>query len=93
MHIGTDRNRDSGILRNMTQSKLPNTNQSIFTTIHQLIAETGAIDVAIGKTDFKCPEELAELAAKYLKDGFNNFAPLEGVLKLREAVEIGRAHV
>ncbi len=70
----------------MIQSKLPNTNQSIFTTIHHLIEETGAIDVAIGKSDFCCPDELAELAAKYLKNGYNNFAPLEGVLKLREVV-------
>lgn len=70
----------------MIQSKLPNTNPSIFTTIHHLIEETGAIDVAIGKSDFCCPDELTELAAKYLKNGYNNFAPLEGILKLRELI-------
>ncbi|MGQ8337394.1 methionine aminotransferase [Sunxiuqinia sp. A32] len=70
----------------MIQSKLPNTKQSIFTTIHQLIEETGAIDVAIGKTDFGCPKELSALAAKYLQDGYNNYAPLEGIIELRKAI-------
>ena len=70
----------------MIKSKLPNTNQSIFSTIHHLIEETGAIDVAIGKSDFCCPEELTGLAMKYLKNGYNDFAPLEGIPKLREVI-------
>lgn len=67
----------------MTQSKLPNTNGSIFSHLNKLIEKTNALDLAIGKTDFPCPDELVKLASKYISSGFNNFAPLEGIKELR----------
>ncbi len=70
----------------MVQSKLPKTNGSVFSTVHQLIDETGALDMAIGKSDFPCVPALAELAANYLKSGYQNYAPLEGILPLRIAI-------
>ena len=70
----------------MIQSKLPNTNQSVFASTQQLIKETGAIDFAIGKTDFPCPKPLIELASKYLGQGCNNYGSLEGEIKLRERI-------
>ncbi|MFV0376655.1 MAG: methionine aminotransferase [Mangrovibacterium sp.] len=70
----------------MVQSKLPNTNKSIFSTVHGLLDETQALDMAIGKTDFAPPARLVELATHYLKAGYNNYAPLEGVLKLRSGI-------
>ena len=70
----------------MVQSKLPNTSISIFSTINQLIEEHNAIDLALGKTDFKCSQELIDLAYKYLNDGYNNYAPLEGILSLRKEI-------
>lgn len=51
-----------------------------------LIEETGAIDMANSKTDFPCAGELIRLATEYLKPEYNNFAPVEGILKLREAI-------
>jgi methionine aminotransferase len=72
----------------MSQSKLPNTKASIFSVISKLVEETGAIDLSVGKTDFPCPANLAELAAKYIREGYNNSAPLEGVRELR--VEVAR---
>ncbi|SFE47116.1 methionine aminotransferase [Sunxiuqinia elliptica] len=70
----------------MVQSKLPNTTSSSFSSICQLIEETGALDMAIGKTDFKCPQELLDLAVKYFNEGYNNYAPLEGIYPLRKGI-------
>jgi methionine aminotransferase len=70
----------------MVQSKLPNTSSSVFSSINKLIEESGAIDMAVGKTDFSCPQQLIDLATKYFNNGFNNYAPLEGVLPLRKAI-------
>lgn len=70
----------------MVQSKLPNTNKSVFAWINSLVDETGALDMAISSTDFPCSPELVDLAVDYLKAGNNNFSPLEGVLKLRNVI-------
>ena len=70
----------------MVQSKLPNTNKSVFSSVQALIEETAALDMAIGKTDFPCPAELVDLASHYLKSGYHNYASLEGVLKLRNGI-------
>ena len=70
----------------MALSKLLNTKGSIFSTISKLVAETGAIDLALGKTDFPCPEKLADMAAMYIRSGYNNFAPHEGISELREVI-------
>ncbi|MBW8324770.1 MAG: aminotransferase class I/II-fold pyridoxal phosphate-dependent enzyme [Prolixibacteraceae bacterium] len=70
----------------MALSKLPNTKGSIFSTVNKLVTETGAIDLSLGKTDFPCPEKLADLAATYIRSGYNNFAPHEGISELREVI-------
>lgn len=70
----------------MVQSKLPNTNSSVFSSINKWVEESGAVDMGIGRTDFKCPQKLIDLAAKYLNDGYNNYAPLEGILPLRKEI-------
>jgi methionine aminotransferase len=70
----------------MALSKLPNTKGSIFSTVNKLVTETGAIDLSLGKTDFPCPEKLADLAATYIRSGYNNFAPHEGITELRDVI-------
>lgn len=70
----------------MALSKLPNTKGSIFSTVNKLVTETGAIDLSLGKTDFPCPEKLAELAATYIRLGYNNYAPHEGIPELRDVI-------
>ena len=70
----------------MALSKLPNTKGSIFSTVNKLVTETGAIDLALGKTDFPCPEKLADMAAINIHSGYNNFAPHEGISELREVI-------
>jgi methionine aminotransferase len=70
----------------MALTKLPNTKGSIFSTVNKLVNETGAIDLSLGKTDFPCPEKLADLAATYIRSGYNNYAPHEGISELREVI-------
>ena len=59
---------------------------SIFSIVNKLVTETGAIDLSLGKTDFPCPEKLADMAAMYIRSGYNNFAPHEGISELREVI-------
>ena len=71
----------------MLQSKLAIIKgSSIFSAVNKLVAETGAVDLSTGKTDFPCPEKLAELAATYIRSGYNNYAPNEGIIELREEI-------
>jgi len=70
----------------MAVSKLPNTKGSIFSAINKLVVESGAIDLSLGKTDFPCPEKLADMAAMYIRSGYNNFAPHEGIFELRNII-------
>ncbi len=70
----------------MAPSKLPNTKGNIFSTVNRLVIETGAIDLYLGKTDFPCPEKLADLAATYIRSGYNNYAPHEGISELRDVI-------
>lgn len=71
----------------MLQPKLPILKGSnIFSSVNKLIAETGAIDLSMGRTDFPCPEKLAELAATYIRSGYNNYAPNEGIIELRQEI-------
>ncbi len=66
--------------------KLSNTKGGIFSTVNKLVVETGAIDLSIGKTDFPCPEKLADMAASYIRSGYNNYAPDEGIAELRDVI-------
>jgi len=70
----------------MAISKSINIKGSIFSTVNKLVTETGAIDLSLGKTDFPCPEKLADMAAMYIRSGYNNFAPHEGIIELREVI-------
>ena len=70
----------------MALSKSNNIKGSIFSTVNKLVTETGAIDLSLGKTDFPCPEKLADMAAMYIRSGYNNFAPHEGISELREVI-------
>lgn len=70
----------------MLQSKLQNAKGTLLSAVNKLVIETGAIDLSLGKTDFPCPEKLAELAAHYIRSGYNNYAPHEGIGELREVI-------
>lgn len=46
----------------------------------------GAIDMSLGITEFNCPPKLAGLAGSFVEHQYNNYAPVEGILPLRERI-------
>jgi len=68
------------------KSKLPNANTSIFAVMTALANEHNAINLAQGFPDFEVSPNLIELVNKYMKQGMNQYAPMPGLLSLREKI-------
>lgn len=68
------------------KSKLPRTGTSIFAVMSQLANEHKAINLSQGFPDFDVSPELISLIQKYMKKGFNQYAPMPGVPLLRERI-------
>ena len=68
------------------QSKLPDVGVTIFTVMTQLSIEYGAINLSQGFPDFDADPELISLVEKQMRSGQNQYAPMQGVLSLREAI-------
>jgi methionine transaminase len=75
-------------------SKLPDVGVTIFTVMTRLAGEHGAINLAQGFPDFDCDPALVAAVTSYMKRGNNQYAPMQGVLALREALaaKIGRLY-
>lgn len=67
-------------------SKLPNVGTSIFTVMSQLANEHGAINLSQGFPDYESAPELIELVNRHMKSGKNQYAPMAGVIALRERI-------
>jgi methionine aminotransferase len=67
-------------------SKLPNVGTTIFTIMSGLAREHNAINLSQGFPDFDTDPRLLELAAHYTGSGFNQYAPMPGVIQLREQI-------
>jgi len=67
-------------------SRLPLAGTSIFAVMSGLANEVGAINLSQGFPDFPISMELVDLVNKYMHKGFNQYAPMPGVLALREAI-------
>ncbi|MFK8047851.1 MAG: methionine aminotransferase [Halioglobus sp.] len=70
----------------MIQSKLPNVGTTIFTRMSALAASEGALNLSQGFPDFDGPLALREALAKHVMDGRNQYAPMAGVVALREQI-------
>ncbi len=60
------------------RSKLPQTDQSIFSLINQHAAKAGALNLSQGFPDFDMPEDLINRVHHYMKKGHNQYAPMPG---------------
>jgi methionine aminotransferase len=67
-------------------SKLPQTGTTIFTVMSALAAETGAINLSQGFPDYDCSPELIKLVNKAMLAGQNQYAPMAGLMSLRERI-------
>jgi len=68
------------------KSKLPKSGTSIFAVMTALANEHLAINLAQGFPDFDVNPKLTELVNHYMKAGMNQYAPMPGVMKLREKI-------
>ncbi|TLU99114.1 methionine aminotransferase [Dyadobacter luticola] len=73
-------------LKSGMQSKLPRVGTTIFTKMSKLAEEHQAINLAQGFPEFDCAPELQVLVDKYVRSGKNQYAPMAGVMALREAI-------
>ena len=68
------------------RSKQPNIGTTIFTVMSQLAAETGALNLSQGFPNYNCSPKLIELVNHHMKQGMNQYAPMAGILPLREII-------
>ncbi|HYT67011.1 MAG TPA: methionine aminotransferase [Vicinamibacterales bacterium] len=68
------------------KSKLPSVGTTIFTVMSKLAADTGAINLSQGFPDFDCDPALIDAVARHMREGRNQYAPMQGVPALRQAI-------
>lgn len=69
-------------------SKLPNVGNTIFSTMSQLATVYDAINLSQGFPDYNCSPKLSSLLSAFTNDGYNQYAPMQGVLPLREQIAL-----
>jgi methionine aminotransferase len=67
-------------------SRLPQVGTTIFTVMSALAQEYGAVNLGQGFPDFDCDPALLEAVERAMRDGHNQYAPMPGVLALRQRV-------
>src|ERR1700744_4665056 len=67
-------------------SKLPQTGTTIFTVMSALAAELGAINLSQGFPDYDCDPQLIKTVNKAMQKGHNQYAPMPGLMALREQI-------
>jgi methionine aminotransferase len=67
-------------------SKLPDVGVSIFSVMTRLANEHKAINLSQGFPDFDCDPALVDAVARAMREGHNQYAPMPGVLALREGI-------
>ncbi len=67
-------------------SKLPKVGTTIFTTMSRLAAEHNALNLSQGFPNFPPDPLLIKLAAEAMTADYNQYAPMQGILPLREVI-------
>lgn len=68
------------------KSKLPHTVTTIFTEMNQIAQQYKALNLAQGFPDFEVSPKLISLVSSYMQKGYNQYAPMQGALRLREVL-------
>lgn len=79
---------------NLPGSKLPNEQESIFSTMSKMAADHEAVDLSQGFPNFETDALLKDLVTRAMKAGFNQYAPLAGIPELRQEIanKINKLH-
>jgi len=67
-------------------SKLPQIGTNIFSVMSALATKHKAINLSQGFPDFKSDQKLIDLVSQAMNSGYNQYAPMPGVLELRERI-------
>lgn len=70
----------------IVNSKLPEVGTSIFSVMSRMAADHKAINLSQGFPDFPVHHELIDRAHHYMKKGLNQYAPGNGVPRLKKAI-------
>jgi methionine transaminase len=68
------------------ESRLPRVGTTIFTVMSKLAADVGAINLSQGFPDFDADPALVDAVTTHMREGRNQYAPMQGVLALRQAI-------
>ncbi len=68
------------------QSKLPDVGVTIFTVMSGLAVQHEAINLSQGFPDFDTHPELIDLVSGFMRQGLNQYAPMQGVPALRQQI-------
>ncbi len=68
------------------RSKLPDVGTTIFTVMSRRARELGALNLGQGFADYDIDPRLGELLAQAVREGHNQYAPMEGNLALRQVI-------
>lgn len=66
--------------------KLPDWGTSIFAIMSKMAVEHNALNLSQGFPDFNCSDELLSMLHNFQNKGFNQYAPMPGVLVLRNVI-------
>lgn len=67
-------------------SRLPDIGTTIFTVMSKMAQDHGAINLSQGFPDFPIDPQLADLVAQAMRQGHNQYAPMAGVISLRQSI-------
>jgi len=67
-------------------SKLPDVGTTIFTVMSRLALEEGAVNLGQGFPDYPIDPRLSQSLIDVIAEGRNQYAPMEGVVELREQI-------
>ncbi len=81
-------------MKQALKSRLPSVGTTIFSVMSALANEHGAVNLSQGFPDFDCAHRLKELVDLHIKAGHNQYAPMPGLIELREqlAAKVERQH-
>src|SRR5882724_5169836 len=73
-------------MRPSFRSKLPDVGTTIFTVMSRRARELGALNLGQGFPDYPIDPRLTQLLAQAMAEGHNQYAPMEGVIELRQRI-------